>query len=126
MKAMILELLGEVKPPQAPLRLVQHPEPEPAPGEVLLRVTRCGVCHTELDEIEGRTPPPQLPVVPGHQVVGQVMEFATYHWKTNNIPKQAYEPLDFILASVSEWPGLRLRVVTASTACRGRKIFVLT
>ena len=74
MKAMILESLGEVKPPQAPLRLVQHPEPEPAPGEVLLRVTRCGVCHTELDEIEGRTPPPQLPVVPGHQVVGQVME----------------------------------------------------
>jgi alcohol dehydrogenase, propanol-preferring len=74
MKAMILESLGEVKPPRAPLQLVQHPEPDPAPGEVLLRVTRCGVCHTELDEIEGRTPPPQLPVVPGHQVVGQVME----------------------------------------------------
>ena len=72
MKAMILESLGEVKPPQAPLRLVQRPEPEPAPGEVLLRVTRCGVCHTELDEIEGRTPPPQLPVVLGHQVIGIV------------------------------------------------------
>ncbi len=72
MKAMILETLGEVRPPHAPLRLAQQPEPEPAPGEILLRVTRCGVCHTELDEIEGRTPPPQLPVVLGHQVVGVV------------------------------------------------------
>ena len=37
-----------------------------------MRVSVCGVCHTELDEIEGRTPPPQLPVVLGHQVVGRV------------------------------------------------------
>lgn len=72
MKAMILESLGEVRPPSAPLRLAQLPEPVPAPGEVLLRVTRCGVCHTELDEIEGRTPPVKLPVVLGHQVVGIV------------------------------------------------------
>lgn len=70
MNAMILETLGEVRPSHPPLRLVQHPEPAPAPGEILLRVTRCGVCHTELDEIEGRTPPPRLPVVLGHQVVG--------------------------------------------------------
>ncbi|MBN2116945.1 MAG: zinc-dependent alcohol dehydrogenase family protein [Anaerolineales bacterium] len=74
MKAMILEALGEVKPDHAPLRLVQHPEPILLPGEVLLRVTRCGVCHTELDEIEGRTPPPRLPVILGHQVVGTIME----------------------------------------------------
>jgi propanol-preferring alcohol dehydrogenase len=74
MKAMILESLGEVRPPHAPLKLAQRPEPDPAPGEVLLYVTSCGVCHTELDEIEGRTPPPQLPVVLGHQVVGVVME----------------------------------------------------
>jgi propanol-preferring alcohol dehydrogenase len=69
---MLLESLCDVKPPHAPLRLVWHPEPVPAPGEILLHVTRCGVCHTELDEIEGRTPPPQLPVVLGHQVVGIV------------------------------------------------------
>src|SRR5215208_961223 len=74
MKAMVLEALGEVKPPQAPLRLVHQPEPTLRPGEILLRVTRCGVCHTELDEIEGRTPPPQLPVILGHQVVGIVEE----------------------------------------------------
>ena len=67
---MILESLGDVKPPHVPLKLVQQPEPALAPGEVLLRVKRCGVCHTELDEIEGRTPPPRLPVILGHQVVG--------------------------------------------------------
>jgi propanol-preferring alcohol dehydrogenase len=48
------------------------PVPVPERGEVLLRVSACGVCHTELDEIEGRTPPPRLPVVPGHEVVGRV------------------------------------------------------
>ena len=67
---MILESLEEVKPPQAPLKLAEYPEPVLNPGEVLLHVTRCGVCHTELDEIEGRTPPPRLPVILGHQVVG--------------------------------------------------------
>jgi alcohol dehydrogenase, propanol-preferring len=72
MKAMLLESLGDVTSLQPPLRLVQHPEPTLAPGEVLLKVTRCGVCHTELDEIEGRTPPPRLPVILGHQVVGVV------------------------------------------------------
>ena len=41
---------------------------------MLLKVSTCGVCHTELDEIEGRTPPPHLPVIPGHQVVGVVTE----------------------------------------------------
>jgi propanol-preferring alcohol dehydrogenase len=76
MKAMILESLGDVKPPHPPLALSQQPEPVPARDEVLLRVTRCGVCHTELDEIEGRTPPPHLPVILGHQVVGEVMESA--------------------------------------------------
>lgn len=71
---MLLESLGDVDPLHPPLKLVQHPEPTLAPGEVLLKVTRCGVCHTELDEIGGRTPPPRLPVILGHQVVGVVME----------------------------------------------------
>ena len=71
---MLLESLGEVTPPHPPLRLVQHSEPTLHPGEVLLKVSRCGVCHTELDEIEGRLPPPQLPVILGHQVVGVITE----------------------------------------------------
>jgi propanol-preferring alcohol dehydrogenase len=40
----------------------------------LIKVSVCGVCHTELDEIEGRTPPPSLPIVPGHEVIGRVAE----------------------------------------------------
>jgi propanol-preferring alcohol dehydrogenase len=48
------------------------PIPEPSDNEVLVRVIACGVCHTELDEIEGRTPPPVLPVILGHQVIGIV------------------------------------------------------
>ena len=72
MKAIILESLGEVNPDHPPLKLTQHPDPVLRPGEILLRVTRCGVCHTELDEIEGRMPPPHLPIVLGHQVVGVV------------------------------------------------------
>jgi propanol-preferring alcohol dehydrogenase len=50
------------------------PKPVPGAGELLLRVSACGVCHTELDEIEGRTPPPRLPVTPGHQIVGRVAQ----------------------------------------------------
>jgi alcohol dehydrogenase, propanol-preferring len=74
MKAMVLESLVDVKTHPTPLSLQSLDQPTPSDGEVLLRVTRCGVCHTELDEIEGRTPPPQLPVVLGHQVVGTIQE----------------------------------------------------
>ncbi len=72
MKAMILENVHDTRSTREPLRLVEIERPEPAPGEVLVKVTACGVCHTELDEIEGRTPPPVYPVIPGHEVVGVV------------------------------------------------------
>lgn len=72
MQAMQLERVTDLGVDRAPLRLVQRPIPEPGPEEVRLRVAVCGVCHTELDEIEGRTPPPRLPVIPGHQAVGRV------------------------------------------------------
>ncbi|MBN2529470.1 MAG: zinc-dependent alcohol dehydrogenase family protein [Deltaproteobacteria bacterium] len=72
MKAWILEKNTSVIETPSPLRMVSIPRPQPNPGEVLLRVTTCGVCHTELDEIEGRTPPPLYPMIPGHQVVGIV------------------------------------------------------
>ena len=73
MKAMILERIANLTREEEPLRLADLPEPRPGAGETLIRVSACGVCHTELDEIEGRTPPPRLPVVPGHQVVGRVV-----------------------------------------------------
>jgi propanol-preferring alcohol dehydrogenase len=72
MKAMVLKEITSLGQNQSPLSFADVPEPAPRQGEILLRVTRCGVCHTELDEIEGRTPPPQLPVILGHQVVGVV------------------------------------------------------
>jgi len=72
MKAMVLERLGSLERNPSPLEAREIPVPVPGEGEILLRVHVCGVCHTELDEIEGRTPPPDLPVVPGHQVVGRV------------------------------------------------------
>ncbi|HLO15856.1 MAG TPA: zinc-dependent alcohol dehydrogenase family protein [Anaerolineales bacterium] len=71
---MLLREIASLKQNQTPLSLEEISEPKIGTGEVLLRVTRCGVCHTELDEIEGRTPPPQLPVVLGHQVVGIIKE----------------------------------------------------
>ncbi len=73
MKAMILPRLVSFRDNPRPLQAADLPIPTPGPGEVLLKVLVCGVCHTELDEIEGRTPPPALPVVPGHQVVGEVV-----------------------------------------------------
>ncbi len=72
MKAMVLERICDLADNPAPLTATVLPVPQPAENELLLHVAVCGVCHTELDEIEGRTPPPHFPVVPGHQVVGHV------------------------------------------------------
>ncbi len=74
MRAMRLRALVSLSNECAPLSLEECDDPRPGPGEVLIEVGACGVCHTELDEIEGRTPPPRLPVIPGHQVVGRVLE----------------------------------------------------
>jgi propanol-preferring alcohol dehydrogenase len=72
MKALVLPKIVSLDQCLTPLELVDLPQPVPGPGEVLVRVAACGVCHTELDEIEGRTAPPKLPVVLGHEVVGRV------------------------------------------------------
>jgi propanol-preferring alcohol dehydrogenase len=56
----------------APLKPVELPVPEPAAGELLVRVRACGVCHTDLHVAEGELTPSKLPIVPGHQVVGAV------------------------------------------------------
>jgi propanol-preferring alcohol dehydrogenase len=74
MKAMVLKRICRLEENQAPLELVELPRPVPGEGEILLQVTACGVCHTGLDEIEGRTPPPHFPMVLGHQVVGKIHE----------------------------------------------------
>jgi propanol-preferring alcohol dehydrogenase len=73
MRAMVLR---EARPIETggknPLDLADLPVPAPAPGHVLIQVSVCGICHTEIDEIEGRLVPPKFPVVPGHEIVGRV------------------------------------------------------
>lgn len=73
MKAMILEKISMIADNPVPLKAVKISLPVPKETEILIKVSACGVCHTELDEIEGRTLPPRLPIVLGHQIVGRVM-----------------------------------------------------
>jgi propanol-preferring alcohol dehydrogenase len=82
MKAMILNEICDIKVPgrtppgnvktskDEPLQLVDLPVPVPEPKDVLIKILACGICRTELDQIEGRIAPPRLPVIPGHQPVG--------------------------------------------------------
>jgi propanol-preferring alcohol dehydrogenase len=72
-----------------PLRLEIMPVPTPGPGEVLIAVHACGVCHTDLHTVEGELEPHRAPVVPGHQIVGEVVAFG-------------------------DWPGERRRPVVAA------------
>src|SRR5690349_19337514 len=65
MRAMVLHASRE------PLRLEDVPVPEPGPGEVLLRVSACGVCRTDLHIVDGELPNPKLPLILGHQIVGR-------------------------------------------------------
>jgi len=71
---MVLNEICSLKENKHPLQLTTLPVPTPKEKEILVKISACGVCHTELDEIEGRTPPPHLPIVLGHQVVGTVKE----------------------------------------------------
>jgi propanol-preferring alcohol dehydrogenase len=73
MKAMVLEKISTVE--GKPLKLVDLPEPDPGRGQILVRVSACGVCHTELDEIEGRVSPSSFPMILGHEIVGSVEGF---------------------------------------------------
>ena len=71
---MVLKQLCNLKENNTPLELEELPIPKLLENEILVKVSTCGVCHTELDEIEGRTPPPKLPIILGHQVVGYIEE----------------------------------------------------
>jgi propanol-preferring alcohol dehydrogenase len=66
MRAMLLEAQ------RTPLRYVELPDPEPGPAQLLVRVHACGVCRTDLHVVDGDLHEPKLPLVPGHQVVGEV------------------------------------------------------
>src|SRR5438105_13953080 len=68
MRAMVLNC------PREPLRASAVPDPKPGLGEVLIRIRACAVCRTDLHVVDGELPGPKLPLVPGHQVVGSVVE----------------------------------------------------
>lgn len=67
---MVLKKLSSVE--EKPLELVNLPKPVPSSKQILVRVSACGVCHTELDEIEGRVSPSRFPMILGHEIVGRV------------------------------------------------------
>jgi propanol-preferring alcohol dehydrogenase len=89
MKAMVLKEFCEIdvgeeslRRPDLPLKkepleMIELPDPVPQSNQVLVKVSACGICHTELDEIEGRLVPPRLPVVLGHEIVGRVEAVGT-------------------------------------------------
>src|SRR5436309_6769831 len=66
MRAMVLDAPGR------PLRAAEIQRPRPGPGQVLLRVSACAVCRTDLHVVDGELPRPKLPLVPGHEIVGSV------------------------------------------------------
>ncbi|MCL4525057.1 MAG: zinc-dependent alcohol dehydrogenase family protein [Gammaproteobacteria bacterium] len=66
MHAMVLEEVGK------PLVPAELPRPQPQPGQVLVKILACGVCRTDLHVVDGELPNPKLPLVPGHEVVGQI------------------------------------------------------
>ena len=86
MKAIILHRTVDLSQNKSPLELVDIDKPLPIDSELLIKVNVCGVCHTELDEIEGRTPPDSFPRILGHQVVGRVEELgnSTKQFKTGD------------------------------------------
>jgi alcohol dehydrogenase, propanol-preferring len=86
MKAMVIDRICNIGQDRNPLTAIDLPRPSAGPYEVLVQVFACGVCHTELDEIEGRTPPVKFPMIPGHQIVGNVVELGagTTKFKTGD------------------------------------------
>jgi alcohol dehydrogenase, propanol-preferring len=119
MKAMLITRTG--RPEDAPLELRDVPVPVPAADEILIKVSACGVCHTELDEIEGRTPPPKLPVIPGHQVVGMVVSVDAV--KTGDSPSERLRRTcpehrrNERRGTVPVFPGDRVGVAWVFSAC---------
>src|SRR5215831_4549035 len=71
MRAMVLE------EPRTPLVLREHATPAPGPGDILVEISACGVCRTDLHVVDGELPHPKLPIVPGHEIVGRVAALGT-------------------------------------------------
>ena len=66
MHAMVLKKLG------AALEWTELADRQPGPGEIRVKVAACGVCRTDLHVIDGELPDPQVPIIPGHEIVGRI------------------------------------------------------
>ena len=66
MHAMVLKALGD------PLEWTELPDRQPGPGEIRVKVAACGVCRTDLHVVDGELPHPQIPIIPGHEIVGRI------------------------------------------------------
>ena len=75
MRAMVLNA------PKRPLELRDVPKPKPGRGQLLVRVSTCAVCRTDLHVVDGELPNPKLPLILGHQIVGRVEEIAGKMWQ---------------------------------------------
>ena len=107
MKAMVLHN------PKRPLRLEDLPEPQPGKNQVKLRVEACGICRTDLHVLDGELPAPKLPLVMGHQIVGQIVELG-----------EGVHDCTVRSATVSVFPGWVGVAGRATTAVGTAKIFV--
>ncbi|MCX7837703.1 MAG: alcohol dehydrogenase catalytic domain-containing protein, partial [candidate division WOR-3 bacterium] len=74
MKAFLITEISNLEKDDRPLKLAELRKPEIKENEILIKVKACGICHTEIDEIEGRALPSFFPIIPGHQIVGEVVK----------------------------------------------------
>lgn len=74
MKAFVIEKVSDLNDNPQPLKLIEVENPVAGIDEIVIEVWACGVCHTEIDEIEGRATPSFYPIIPGHQIVGEVVD----------------------------------------------------
>ncbi len=77
MKAWVIHRITDLASDPEPLKLIEMEIPKVEEDEILIKVKACGICHTEIDEIEGRATPSFLPIIPGHQIVGEVVEIGS-------------------------------------------------
>ncbi len=74
MRAMVLSETKTAGPAGPALREMEWPKPEPKSGEILVQIQACAVCRTDLHVVDGDLPDPKLPLIPGHQIVGRVVD----------------------------------------------------
>jgi len=114
--------VAELGAVQAPLTLTERPTPEPGPGDVLVKVTACGMCYSEVNLRNGEYPFARFPVVPGHEVTGVVAALGSPHDLRDTLAFAAAHGIlpEVTPVSLDQAPGI-LASMAAGTA-RGRGV----